>query len=87
MAAATGVTGWNFGIPFTSHRPREYAHYTERFTGRAAPINAAVGTPVLFYTDDRGVYLTNVRDTQPSRMLESERGDDIKHILDVCRQH
>jgi hypothetical protein len=87
VAAATGVTGWNFGIPFTSHRPREYAHYTERFTGRAAPINAAVGTPVLFYTDDRGVYLTNVRDTQPSRMSEFERGDDIEHILDVCRRH
>jgi hypothetical protein len=87
VAAATGVTGWHFGVPFTSHRPQEYAHYTERFTGRAAPINAGVGTSVLFYTDDNGVYLTNVRDTQPSRMSEFERGEDIDHILDVCRQH
>ncbi len=87
VAAATGVTGWNFGVPFTSHRPKEYAHYTERFTGRAAPINAGVGTSVLFYTDDHGVYLTNVRDTQPSRMLEFEGRDDVERILDVCRQH
>ena len=42
---------------------------------------------MLFYTDDKGVYLTNVRDTQPSRMSEFERGDDLEHILDVCRQH
>jgi hypothetical protein len=87
VAAATGVSGWNFGIPFTSHRPREYAHYTERFTGRSAPVNAAIGTPVLFYTDDNGVYLTNLRDIEPSRMSEFERWNDVERILDVCRQH
>ena len=81
VAAATGVTGWHFGVPFTSHRPQGSAPYTERFTGRAGPINAGVGMSVLFYTDDKGVYLTNVRDTQPSRMSEFERGDDPEHIL------
>ena len=62
MAAATGVTGWNFGIPYTPHREREFAHYAERFTGRSAPTSAGIGTPVLFHTDDRGVFLMNLRD-------------------------
>ena len=28
VAAATGVTGWNFGVPFGPDRPEAHAHYT-----------------------------------------------------------
>jgi hypothetical protein len=87
VAAMTGVTGWNFGIPFTSHRPKEFAHYTERFTGRSAPVNAAIGTPALFYTDDNGTYLTNVRDAEPARTAEFEGKDNVGHIIELCRRH
>jgi hypothetical protein len=87
VAAATGVTGFNFGIPFTSHRPTEFAHYTERFTGRAAPVNAAIGSPMLFYTDDEGIYLTDVRDFQPTGNSEYEKTDAATRILDVCRRN
>ena len=33
VAAATGVTGWNFGIPYTPSRPMELAHYPVRSVG------------------------------------------------------
>ena len=32
IAAGTGVTGWNFDVPFGPNRPKEHASYTLRFT-------------------------------------------------------
>jgi hypothetical protein len=87
VAAATGVTGWNFGITHTPSRPAEYAHYTARFGGRTAPTAAGIGTPALFYTDDRGIYLANLRDVQPTRLREFENPRDADRIIDACRQH
>ncbi len=88
IAAGTGVSGWNFGVPFTPNRPAEHANLTERFTGRTAPTAAGIGAPVLFYTDDNGTYVTNTRDLQPTRVRELNEGeDDIERILAVCREH
>jgi hypothetical protein len=89
IAAATGVSGWNFGVPFGPARPAEHGQFTQRFTGRTGPTAAGIGTPVLFHTDDRGTYLTNTRDVQPSRMreLETNADDDVARILAVCREH
>lgn len=88
VAAGTGVSGWNFGIPFGPDRPDAHAHYTHRFTGRTAPTAGGFGTPVLFYTDDHGSYLTDTRDVRPERLREFESGeDDAERILAVCRAH
>jgi len=88
VAAGTGVSGWNFGVPFGPARPAEYGQFTERFTGRTTPTAAGLGTPVLFYTDDSGTYLTNTRDTPPARVRELEEvEDDTERILAVCREH
>ena len=87
VAAATGVTGWNFGITHTTSRPEEFAHYTVRFGGRTAPTGAGIGTPALFYTDDHGIYFTNLRDTQPMRLREFEGEGDAERILAACREH
>lgn len=88
VAAATGVSGWNFGVPFSPSQPTEHAGLTERFTGRTAPTAAGIGTPVLFYTDDDGTYLTNTRDVHPARVRESiEIEDDAQRIMTVCRDH
>lgn len=88
VAAGTGVTGWNFGVPFGPDRPDAHAHYTERFTGRTAPTAAGFGTPVLFFTDDDGTYLTNTRDSTPTSMREFDDGaDDAEQIMGVCRKH
>jgi hypothetical protein len=89
VAAATGVSGWNFGVPFGPDRPDAHAHYTQRFTGRTAPTAAGFGTPVLFFTDDSGTYLTNTRDATPTRMQELGDGvdDGADHVLAACREH
>ncbi len=86
VAAGTGVTGWNFGVPFGPDRPEAHAHYTQRFTGRTAPTAAGFGTPVLFFTDDEGTYLTNTRDSTPTAVREFD-GDveDAQRIIDQCR--
>jgi hypothetical protein len=87
VAAGTGVTGWNFGVPFGPDRPDSHAHYTQRFTGRTAPTAAGFGTPVLFHTDDAGTYLTNTRDTKPTAMRELGGTEDTQRILEVGRRH
>jgi hypothetical protein len=88
IAAATGVSGWNFGVPFGPGSADEHAHYTLRYTGRTAPTAGGFGTPVLFYTDDNGTYLTNTRDIAPSRNREFNGiEDDAERILAVCREH
>ncbi|MEX2535332.1 MAG: hypothetical protein WD273_06980 [Trueperaceae bacterium] len=87
IAAGTGVSGWNFGVPFGPARPAEHGHFTVRYTGRTAPTAAGIGTPVLFHTDDDGTYLTNTRDRQPESMRELEEiEDDTERILAVCRE-
>jgi hypothetical protein len=88
VAAGTGVSGWNFGVPYGPGQPAEHGQFTARFTGRTMPTAAGIGTPVLFHTDDRGTYLTNTRDAVPSRMRELESvADDAERILAVCREH
>jgi hypothetical protein len=89
IAVGTGVTGWNFGVPYGPDRPNEHAHYTQRFTGRTFPTAGGFGTPAMLYTDDNGTYITNTRDIQPSGV--SELGDDLKaaaeNIIAVCREN
>jgi hypothetical protein len=88
IAAGTGVSGWNFGVPFSPKRAAEHATLTERFTGRTAPTAAGIGTPVLFYTDDNGTHVTNTRDVQPTRVRELNLiENDVERILAVCREH
>ncbi|MEX2542389.1 MAG: hypothetical protein WD314_11300 [Trueperaceae bacterium] len=87
VAAGTGVSGWNFGVPFGPARADEHGHFTLRYTGRTAPTAAGIGTPVLFHTDDDGTYLTNTRDQQPESMRELEEIEgDTERILAVCRK-
>ena len=88
ISVGTGVTGWNFGVPFGPDRPDAHAHYTVRFTGRTMPTAGGFGTPVLFFTDDGGTYVTNTRDVQPSKMDElDEIEDDAERILALAREH
>jgi hypothetical protein len=88
IAAGTGVSGWNFGVPFGPRTPDAHAEYTVRFTGRTLPTAGGFGTPVLFFTDDSGTYVTNTRDVQPGRLRElHDIEDDAERILAVCRAH
>jgi hypothetical protein len=88
VAAATGVSGWNFGVPFGPKTPKAHAEFTLRFTGRTAPTAAGLGTPALFYTDDSGCYCTQTRDIQPREMQELGPGENaLERIVSVCRDH
>lgn len=88
VAVATGVTGWNFGVPFGPSRPGAHASYTVRYTGRTGPSPAGIGTPVLFHTDDDGIHVTNTRDVEPGRLREfGGIEDDLERIVAVVREH
>ena len=88
LAAATGVSGWSFGVPFGPDRPHEHAHYTLRFGGRTAPTAGGFGTPALLFTDDDGLWATTTRDVAPERMREFEGiADDVERMLAVVRAH
>ncbi len=88
VAAATGVSGWSFGIPFGPRTPQSHAEISLRFTGRTAPTAAGLGTPALFFTDDQGCYCTRTRDVQPERARELDGGQEsMERILGVCRDN
>jgi hypothetical protein len=88
VAAATGVSGWNFGVPFGPRTPESHAEFSLRFTGRTTPTAAGLGTPVLFFTDDNGCYCTRTRDVQPRKMMELQNEEsDLDHIISVCSEH
>jgi hypothetical protein len=88
VAAATGVSGWTFGVPFGPRTPRSHAEFTVRFTGRTAPTAAGIGTPALFFTDDDGCYCTRTRDVQPQAVRELDGvAAAFERVLAVCREH
>jgi hypothetical protein len=88
VAAATGVSGWSFGVPFGPRTPGSHAEFTLRFTGRTAPTAAGLGTPTLFFTDDQGCYCTRTRDVQPDLMREAGGGAEaLERLVAVCRDH
>ena len=86
VAAATGVSGWTCGVPYTPRRPDAHAEFTLRFTGRTAPTAAGLGTPALFFTDDEGCYCTRTRDLRPDRLqAPSDDEDPFEHVAAACR--
>jgi nitroreductase len=87
IAAGTGVTGWNFGVPYGPGNPDEHGHFTVRYTGRTTATAAGIGTPVLFYTNDSGTYVTNTREVKPSRIAELDGDDPLEQVVKVCREH
>lgn len=88
IAAGTGITGWNFGVPFGPDRPKEHASYTLRFTGRTAPSAGGFGTPAMLFTNDQGTFITNTRDVLPSAISEAgENLSDTERIIAICREN
>jgi hypothetical protein len=88
VAAATGVSGWSFGVPFGPRTPDSHAEFTLRFTGRTAPTAAGLGTPALFFTDDDGCYCVRTRDVRPALMREADGGvAGLERVLAVCREN
>lgn len=88
VAAATGVSGWTFGVPFGPRTPESHADFALRFTGRTAPTAAGLGTPAMFFTDDQACYCTRTRDVQPESLAEARDGRAaLERVVAVCREH
>ena len=85
IAAGTGVTGWNFGIPYTINQPDSLSNYSLRMTGRTTPSAATIGASELFFTDDSGTYITRTRDLTPARLREFASDDDVQRIIAVSQ--
>lgn len=85
VCAATGVTGWNFGIPFTLYDGEHLSNYSLRLTGRTGPSATAIHTSELFFTDDTGIYLTRTRDLTPAQVREFEGSDDLARIVGMSQ--
>ena len=88
IAAGTGVTGWSFGIPYDPANPDTHADISIRYTGRTGPTAAGIGAPVLFYTDDNGIFLTNTRDLDPTQLSGlDEIENTTERIMSICREN
>jgi hypothetical protein len=88
VAAATGVSGWSFGVPFGPRTPESHAEFTLRYTGRTAPTAAGLGTPTLFFTDDKACYCTRTRDIRPEQIQELDHSENaLEKIVSVCRDN
>jgi hypothetical protein len=88
VAAATGVSGWSFGVPFGPRTPESHAEFTLRYTGRTAPTAAGIGTPALFFTDDQACYCTRTRDIRPGQIQEQDHSKNaLDHLVSVCRDN
>lgn len=81
ICASSGVTGWSFGVPYTTGTPDSHASYALRLSGRALPTGAGVGTPELFYTDDDGIYLVKTRDLAPVIEQPAEGIDELGAMM------
>jgi hypothetical protein len=81
VSAGTGITGWNFGIPFTMNDSERMSNYGLRLTGRAGPSATAINTAELFFTDDSGTYMTRTRDGVPGKLRELEARSDLERII------
>lgn len=69
--AATGVTGWNLGMPHTSSGPPESgANYPMRHVGRTAPSAAGIESSELLVADDSGSYISQTRNA-PVELIEA----------------
>jgi hypothetical protein len=55
VAAATGVSGWTFGVPFGPRTPQSHAEFTLRFTGRTAYFNGMDGLSAMGANASDGV--------------------------------
>ncbi|MBD3215117.1 MAG: hypothetical protein GF311_21095 [Candidatus Lokiarchaeota archaeon] len=81
IATGTGVKGWSFRIPHGPAKPKAHADHFVRLTGRTLPTAAEIGAPVLFYTNDDGIYLTITRDVDSSPFSGLDTKEEISEWI------
>ena len=88
VAIGAGISGWNFGIPWTeSGAPDAGCNYPTRPIGRTFPSGAATHGSELLINDDSGAYITRFRDLDATAISEYDGPGDLARLLALLRPH
>jgi hypothetical protein len=88
ILAGVGLSGWNFGIPYTASGSHDSAcNYTNRLIGRTFPSGAGVHSSELLVTDDRGSHITQFRDLDAERLAEYGEVSDLDRLQALLAPH
>jgi hypothetical protein len=84
ILGAAGVSGWNFGIPYTTSRdPDLGCNYTNRLIGRTFASGAGVHSSELLVTDDHGSHITQFRTLDATRLAEYGEVSDVDRLAEL----
>ncbi|MCW5623829.1 MAG: hypothetical protein KIT73_03820 [Burkholderiales bacterium] len=88
IAAAAGISGLNFGIPYTeSGSADKLSNYCVRPVGRTYPSGAATYGSELLITDDSGSYITRFRDLDAEGIQTYRGPNDLAGLIAWLRPH
>jgi hypothetical protein len=88
ILAGTGISGWNFGIPYTtSGAAGSGCNYTNRLVGRTFPSGAGVHSSELLISDDGGSHITQFRDLGARRLAEYGEVTDLTRLRELLAPH
>jgi len=88
ILAGAGISGWNFGIPYTtSGEPDLGCNYTNRLLGRTFASGAGVHSSELLVTDDHGSHVTQFRDLDATRLAEYGEVGDLDRLAELLAPH
>ncbi|MEM3734792.1 MAG: hypothetical protein QW158_07590 [Nitrososphaerales archaeon] len=101
IIAGVGVSGFALAdVPYQPPPPPAGSDRAERlrqfmgggnaiisFVGRTYPTSAGSQGTELFYTNDKGVYVTNFRKASAGDIIEVARVDNIDEIVDYVKKH
>ncbi len=88
ILGAVGISGWNFGIPYTTSGSLDSGcNYTNRLIGRTFPSGAGVHSSELLITDDSGSHITQFRDLDAQRLAEYGEVSDLARLREILEPH
>ncbi len=88
ILGAVGISGWNFGIPYTTSGSFDSGcNYSNRLIGRTFPSGAGVHSSELLLTDDSGSYITQFRDLDATRLAEYGEATDLARLGELLAPH
>jgi hypothetical protein len=88
VATGAGISGWNFGIPWTeSGSPEAGCNYPTRPIGRTFPSGAATHGSELLINDDGGAWVTRFRDLDAAAIREYTGPDDLGRLAALLLPH
>lgn len=81
--SATGLNGWNLGMPYSATSPGFAANYPLRLAGRTSPSAAGILSSELLIADDHGLWITRVREASPEQVEAVQRATTLQDVVAV----